>query len=77
MRGRDSQMTNDWQTEHHISILTKCGIHRDHARKMMALSDAELAKGASTILPATASAMQRGLIAAAQAEIEYRKTGGQ
>lgn len=69
-------MTNDWQTEHHISILTKCGIHRDHARKMMTLSDAELAKGAATALPETASAMQRGLVAAAKAEIAYRKTGG-
>lgn len=67
-------MTNDWQTEHHISILTKCGIHRDHARKIVSLSDAELANAVLTVLPSSASAMQRGLVAAAQAEIDYRKS---
>lgn len=65
-------MTTDWQTEHHISLLTKCGIHRDHARKIMSLSDAELTAAAATALTETASAMQRGLVKAAAAEIEFR-----
>jgi hypothetical protein len=67
-------MTTDWQTEHHISILTKCGIHRDNARKIISLSDAELVEAVAKFEPIpNKTAMQAGLVAAAKAEIEYRR----
>jgi hypothetical protein len=67
-------MTNDWQTEAHISILTKCGIHRDNARKIISMSDVELTDAVAKFEPIqNKTAMQAGLVAAAKAEIEYRK----
>lgn len=69
-------MTNpDWQTEHHISILTKCGIHRDNARKIIAMSDAELAQGLAAVesRPDKTPA-QEAMIAAGKAELAYRKS---
>lgn len=51
--------------EHHVSILTKCGISRVHAIKIIGMTD-EFSPIQNK------SAMQAGLVAAANAEIEFR-----
>lgn len=59
--------------EHHIGLLTDCGIHRDFARKIVAMSDAEIASAIAQFAPiANKSAMQTALVAAASRETLIR-----
>lgn len=60
--------------ETHIAMLTKCGVHRDNARKIIAMSDVELTAGIAAVegRPSKTPA-QEGMIAAARAELAYRK----
>ena len=70
-------MTIDWQDEHHIATLTKCGIHRDHARELISMSDAELADAVAKFGPhPDKTDRQIALVEAAKAEIAYRKSSG-
>jgi hypothetical protein len=65
----------DWQTEHHISILTKCGVHRDNARKIIAMTDAQLTEGIAAVEGRpNKTPSQESMIAAARAELAYRKS---
>ncbi len=60
--------------DQHLALLTDCGIHRDFARKIVAMTDAELSDAIAKFgsMP-NKTAMQDGLIAAAKREIIIRQ----
>lgn len=59
--------------DHHLGLLTDCGIHQDFARKIIAMTDTELAAAVAKFRPiANKTAMQQGLVAAAEREIIIR-----
>lgn len=65
-------MSIDWQAEDHLHTLTKCGICRDHARQIISMTDAQLTEAVTKFDP-NKSAKLAALVAAAHAEIAYRK----
>jgi hypothetical protein len=66
--------TLNQDTEYHLSLLTKCNVSRQQAAKIISMSDADLADAVAKFgqVP-NKTAMQTGLVAAAEAEIAYRK----
>lgn len=70
----DLQAIAKIDADSHISLLTNCGIHRDYARKIIAMSDSELTAAVAQFEPiANKTAMQIGLVAAAKREIAIRQ----
>jgi hypothetical protein len=60
--------------DQHIGLLTNCGIHQDFARKILAMSDADLTAAIAQFEPVqNKTAMQVGLVAAAKREIIIRQ----
>lgn len=60
--------------DQHIGLLTACGIHRDHARLVIAMSTADLSAAvAKGIAVVNKTAMQEAIIAAGIRELAIRQ----